>query len=50
MIYVDVVGWESAEILKSIITNYKLIDNQLKSAEVIRPIKLNQFKQETPPI
>ena len=32
-------GWESAEILKLIITNFKSIDNQLKSAEVIRPIK-----------
>ena len=33
-------GWESAEILKSIITSFKSIDNRLKSAEVIRPIKL----------
>ena len=32
-------GWESAEILKSIINNYKSIDNWLKSAEVITPIK-----------
>ena len=30
--------WESAEILKSIITNSKLIDNRLKSAEVIKSI------------
>ena len=26
-------SWESAEILKSIITNYKSIDNQLKSTK-----------------
>ena len=32
-------GWESAEILKSVITNFKSIDKRLKSAEVIRPIK-----------
>ena len=32
-------AWESAEILKLIITNFKSIDNRLKSVEVIRPIK-----------
>ena len=31
-------GWESAEILKWIITNFKSIDNQLKSTEVIKSI------------
>ena len=32
-------GWESAHILKSIITNFQSIDNRLKSAEVIKQIK-----------
>ena len=32
-------SWESAQILKSIVTNFKPIDNRLKSVEVIRPIK-----------
>ena len=31
-------AWESAEILKLIITNFKSIDNRLKSVEAIRPI------------
>ena len=32
--------WESAEILKLIITNFKSIDNQLKSVEIIKSINV----------
>ena len=42
-------GWELAEILKSTITNFKSIDNRLKSVNVIRPIKsMNHCRKPLP--
>ena len=41
-------GWESAEILKLIISDFKSFDNQLKPVEVLG--QLSQLMQETPPI